>query len=885
MANPTINADSTLVAPGFWRWGGSTAKMRVFALSAFRSADGVWFPQGNVNDPNSCCLELDLVVNVNLSVSSPSTNLLPYTETSSEPNAKVAAYLYDSRDIRRHAFLERFSVTDEEGSVLTWEMIAAYNAGVPRRLNTGFPNTVTVAAMIHAARYVFTAATTLLLGGVEMATPPADAAHPKAVGDNDPRLPAAVIEVQRHASLAGAVLVAGTAPTTLVIGQALSVSSPLTIPPNVTLRFTGTGHITNSSTLTINGVVDAHPTAWIFKGAGTVLFGGASKTKTISPVWFGAAGVGTTTTGAISSGQFALTLADPTGYAEEQRIVVAGAGVAGAQLFAKINSLAGSVATLDTAASTSVLTGEVSHNDTYAFRAAFAAHGVASARVFGPCGHYMISGPLATANAAVSYPANLQSGGLSAYRRDFVGELAGTTSENGSAVAQAGVLIDVSRLAGSGTYPSAFAAASYNPSSALDTFNWMTARFENVFFRTRPNPDTTILQFHEAANFQLKNCQFDVGTYHAAEPTNQYGVAVVTPKLNNQIQNYIEDVSVLSGFWIGMVCGEAVSGNNISIGRCKRAMYWENGFGGSTIGRLAINHCPVWLDFAGVSGQNYVLIRELYGERYLNGTSGSAEWWGITDPVTEFEIYSPNNLAHLRILAHKTQVAATGTVFVPSYNSAVFTNVEMWGMTQKVQDSIRSPLQLVASGGSQLIAFADALSPSATVKNTIQQINNAGAFDFSLGANAEWDGSNWVRATGSKFAQQVEMSPTGGATSFRVAASGSGNITWNEVLRLTTAGVRIGSAGTHLSRVVKGTVAINPASIAAGTVVTQTFTLAGAAVGDSLILNIPAAGLTAGLLVLQARVSAADTISVVFYNSVGAPVDEASADWTYMLVR
>jgi hypothetical protein len=80
-------------------------------------------------------------------------------------------------------------------------------------------------------------------------------------------------------------------------------------------------------------------------------------------------------------------------------------------------------------------------------------------------------------------------------------------------------------------------------------------------------------------------------------------------------------------------------------------------------------------------------------------------------------------------------------------------------------------------------------------------------------------------------------------------------------------------------------VTIDPASIAANTVSTQTFTLPGARVGDNVSLNPPAAGLTAGLLVLQTTISADNTVKVVFDNTTGAPIDEASGTWRYSLKR
>lgn len=91
--------------------------------------------------------------------------------------------------------------------------------------------------------------------------------------------------------------------------------------------------------------------------------------------------------------------------------------------------------------------------------------------------------------------------------------------------------------------------------------------------------------------------------------------------------------------------------------------------------------------------------------------------------------------------------------------------------------------------------------------------------------------------------------------------------------------------GTAITKVIRGTVTIDPASLAAATAATETVTITGAVVGDSIVINPPAAGLTAGLLMLQAYVSAANTVKVVLYNSTGAPIDEASASWNYLITR
>lgn len=95
----------------------------------------------------------------------------------------------------------------------------------------------------------------------------------------------------------------------------------------------------------------------------------------------------------------------------------------------------------------------------------------------------------------------------------------------------------------------------------------------------------------------------------------------------------------------------------------------------------------------------------------------------------------------------------------------------------------------------------------------------------------------------------------------------------------------VGSGATTLSRILRGTVAVNPSSVSAGAVSVQSFVLTGAAVGDSVVLNPPPAGLRTGLLVMQAQISAANTLSVTFFNPTGGAIDEAAGNWNYLIVR
>ena len=76
---------------------------------------------------------------------------------------------------------------------------------------------------------------------------------------------------------------------------------------------------------------------------------------------------------------------------------------------------------------------------------------------------------------------------------------------------------------------------------------------------------------------------------------------------------------------------------------------------------------------------------------------------------------------------------------------------------------------------------------------------------------------------------------------------------------------------------------IDLASIAATSYSAQTFTVTGLTTNDSITVNPPA--LTAGLYFISARVSAADTVELTFYNSTGGAIDEASATYYIVAIR
>lgn len=93
----------------------------------------------------------------------------------------------------------------------------------------------------------------------------------------------------------------------------------------------------------------------------------------------------------------------------------------------------------------------------------------------------------------------------------------------------------------------------------------------------------------------------------------------------------------------------------------------------------------------------------------------------------------------------------------------------------------------------------------------------------------------------------------------------------------------IGRDGTAFSLATVYTTTINPASIAAATSAEQTFTVTGLAVGDIPVVIKPSA--TAGVGIVNARVSAANTLAITFMNATAGAVDPASESYTVLVFR
>jgi hypothetical protein len=293
MPNPTISETTT--AAGFWRFGGATAFMRVFCLvggNGLWTSDGQYLPGGNPTDQTTCCLKLDLTVQEDLSLAIPSTDELPFTSNSSNPDARFTAVLYDETDTAQNNFLADFAIPETLGTVFTWGALERWNAA--QNLNNVFYPTNdywTIGQTQQAIDEALPApkATTVISGIGRLNYPALDSADPEFTGSNSPVVGRNSAD---FASVYAAVTALGSTPARLVVTDSFPSGATTIVPSTLRLEFVPGGSIVLGSghTVTIKSDTRDWPIAQIFSGSGTLSFTGNTGCPVVLWQWLGAVG-------------------------------------------------------------------------------------------------------------------------------------------------------------------------------------------------------------------------------------------------------------------------------------------------------------------------------------------------------------------------------------------------------------------------------------------------------------------------------------------------------------------------------------------------------------------------------------------------------------------
>lgn len=120
-----------------------------------------------------------------------------------------------------------------------------------------------------------------------------------------------------------------------------------------------------------------------------------------------------------------------------------------------------------------------------------------------------------------------------------------------------------------------------------------------------------------------------------------------------------------------------------------------------------------------------------------------------------------------------------------------------------------------------------------------------------------------------------------------VIAGANGRMTGDSGLTFVTAilstpKLALGS-GTTLTKAVVYTPSLTPANVGATTTAEETYTVAGLTTGDTVTVNVP--GAVAGMGLVGARVSAADTLALTWLNLTAAPKAPPSGTFRVLAVR
>ena len=102
---------------------------------------------------------------------------------------------------------------------------------------------------------------------------------------------------------------------------------------------------------------------------------------------------------------------------------------------------------------------------------------------------------------------------------------------------------------------------------------------------------------------------------------------------------------------------------------------------------------------------------------------------------------------------------------------------------------------------------------------------------------------------------------------------------------VANSGIKAGSAGTLLTRMVKGTVSVTVSALGAGAEETISVTISGAAAGDIVMVCPTDAAAETGLGIIGAWASAADTVKIRVSNFHTSSLTGSTANWSYLLIK
>lgn len=128
-----------------WRYGGTAARLRIYANDDFKASDGRLIWAGNPTNRKWYQEVACTVAGTNLTIPQ---FTIDSTMDSDVPTATYTAIFYDFRGIQREVLLIDFRVPVSLGTTVSWQQLRTYNSGSPQSLPPDYLTTDGVARLL-----------------------------------------------------------------------------------------------------------------------------------------------------------------------------------------------------------------------------------------------------------------------------------------------------------------------------------------------------------------------------------------------------------------------------------------------------------------------------------------------------------------------------------------------------------------------------------------------------------------------------------------------------------------------------------------------------------------------------------------------------------------
>jgi len=275
-------------------------------------------------------------------------------------------------------------------------------------------------------------------------------------------------------------------------------------------------------------------------------------------------------------------------------------------------------------------------------------------------GPYLIAGPLQDpekANCQIRFPS------VPLESRQYTLTLKGynrptfSPSAYSTVPLPAGTRIKSTLATGGGESPAVFGGRGPRDKNNYEC-SFMAPGFEDLIIQTVPDPKVTAVDLYHFTNTYFRDVAIIAGNsqsvLEAVEPTTPTSYGVRHPKVSSGINQRVEGVLNILGFYNGLNVGEGAMVNDIGVWSCKYGLHYEFSHGQSFINRCIVGWCPNTIK---ITGEHCMRIAELDIERWVPGKGGvHSAWYNFVADVID-----PENVAYGEIV-YRTVIANVGYV-------------------------------------------------------------------------------------------------------------------------------------------------------------------------------------------------------------------------------